>query len=65
MAVRKKPNITAGRRLVVKAEENRIILTPLPENPVEDFCGIFEGGDSLTRALLNERKKEREREVRI
>jgi len=60
--VRKKFNIVQGKKILVKSEEDRVILMPLPDDPVENFCGIFKNGASLTKALLNERKKERVRE---
>jgi hypothetical protein len=41
---------------------NHVIIKPLPDDPVDHFCGIFEGGSSLTKALLNERRRERKRE---
>jgi len=34
----------------------------LPDDPVEHFCGVFEGGPWLTRALLDERERDRKRE---
>ncbi len=46
----------------VKAASGHIKLYALPEDPVEYFCGIFEEGSSLTKALLIERKEERRRE---
>ncbi len=60
--VRKKLNILPGKKILVKAEGDRAILLPLPDDPVEHFCGIFQKGPSLTKALLSERKKERTRE---
>lgn len=60
--VRKKLNILPGKKILVKAEGDRAILLPLPDDPVEHFCGIFKKGPSLTKALLSERKKERDRE---
>jgi len=60
--VRKKLQIGPGKRLLLKTEGNRIVLTPLPDDPVEHFCGIFKGGPSLTRALLEERRKDQDRE---
>ena len=62
--IRKKLQITSGKKLLIKAEGNRAILVPLPDDPVEEFCGVFEEGQSLTKELLAERKKERERETR-
>ena len=51
-----------SKKLVVKIEGEHIVLTPMPDDPVESFCGIFEEKDSLTQALLRERRKERKRE---
>ena len=61
--IRKKLQITSGKKLLIKAEGNRAILVPLPDDPVEEFCGVFKDGPSLTKELLAERKKEREREI--
>ncbi len=62
--VRKKLNIVPGKKILIRAEEDRAILFPLPDDPVEHFCGIFQEGPSLTEALLTERKKERTRETK-
>jgi AbrB family looped-hinge helix DNA binding protein len=60
--IRKKLHIVPGKKLLVKIEADQAVLVPLPDDPVEEFCGIFKDGPSLTKALLAERKKERERE---
>jgi AbrB family looped-hinge helix DNA binding protein len=60
--VRKKLQIRPGKRLLLKTEGNHIFLSPLPDNPVEYFCGIFKEGSSLTKALIQDRRKEEERE---
>ena len=60
--IRKKLQIVPGKKILVRAQENQAVLIPLPDDPVEEFCGIFMEGPSLTEALLAERKKERERE---
>ena len=62
--VRKKLNILPGKKVLVKAEGDRAILLPLPDDPVEHFCGIFQKGSSLTGALLAERRKEWVRETK-
>jgi AbrB family looped-hinge helix DNA binding protein len=62
--VRKQLNIVPGKRLLIKAEGDRAILLPLPDDPVAHFCGIFEKGVSLTKALLSGRQKERDREAK-
>ena len=60
--VRKQLRIGPGKKVLVRAEGDRAILFPLPDDPVDHFCGIFQKGTSLTRALLAERRKERDRE---
>jgi len=37
-------------------------MTPLPDDPVGHFCGIFREGPSLTEALLDQRRKDRQDE---
>jgi hypothetical protein len=46
----------------VEAVDDHIEVRPLPENPVEHFHGIFKKGTSLTRALLDERRRDRQLE---
>ena len=60
--IRKQLNIVAGKRLSVRAEGDRVLLTPLPDDPVEAFCGIFKEKSSLTRALTENRGKDKLRE---
>jgi AbrB family looped-hinge helix DNA binding protein len=60
--IRKRLNIVAGKRLAVKTEGDRVLLTPLPDDPVEAFCGIFQEKSSLTRALTEQRQKDKQRE---
>ncbi|MFZ0727434.1 MAG: AbrB/MazE/SpoVT family DNA-binding domain-containing protein [Desulfobacterales bacterium] len=60
--VRKQLNIVAGKRLSVKTEGDRVLLTPLPDDPVAAFCGIFEEKSSLTKALTEQREKDKHRE---
>lgn len=59
---REKLGLKPGAKVMVKAVSNHIEIYPLPEDPVEYFCGIFEKGSSLTNALLKDRKEELERE---
>ncbi len=56
--VRKKLKIGPGKKILIRAEGDRAILFPLPDDPVTHFLGIFEEGPSLTEALLSERRKE-------
>ncbi|MFO8050008.1 MAG: AbrB/MazE/SpoVT family DNA-binding domain-containing protein [Desulfosudaceae bacterium] len=60
--IRKRLNIIPGKKLVVKSEGDYMRITPLPDNPVDSFCGIFKEKSSLTKSLLAEKKKEKARE---
>jgi len=57
--IRKALQIFPGKKLSVKEESGRILITPLPDDPAEAFCGIFKEGPSLTKALLEERKEDK------
>lgn len=57
--IRRDLQIVPGKKLSVKEEGGRIMITPLPDDPVEAFCGVFDGGSSLTKALLEARKEDR------
>jgi AbrB family looped-hinge helix DNA binding protein len=59
---RDRVGIKPGTRVVVTAVDDHIEIRPIPENPVEHFHGIFKLGPSLTKALLDERRKDRKRE---
>jgi AbrB family looped-hinge helix DNA binding protein len=59
---RDKVGIKPGTRVVVEAVDDHIEVRPLPENPVEHFHGIFKRGTSLTRALLDEKRRDRKLE---
>jgi AbrB family looped-hinge helix DNA binding protein len=54
--------IKPGSKVIVELVNDHIEIRPLPEDPVEHFCGIFKEGSSLTRALLKERKEDLKRE---
>jgi AbrB family looped-hinge helix DNA binding protein len=62
--VRKQLRIGPGKKVLIRTEGDRAILFPLPDDPVDHFCGIFQKGTSLTKALLAERGKERAREAK-
>ncbi len=59
---RDKVGIKPGTRVIAKAVDDHIEIRPIPDNPVEIYCGVFKKGSSLTKALLKERKKELTRE---
>ena len=60
--IRERLEIVPGKKLLIKAEGDHAIIQPLPDDPVDHFCGIFKGRSSLTKALLTERRRERKRE---
>ncbi len=60
--IRKRLQINPGRKLTIKVEGDSAVMTPLPDDPVEHFCGIFREGPSLTGALLDQRRQDREDE---
>lgn len=60
--IRKRLNIFPGKKLLIKVEKDQAIITPLPDDPVEFFCGFLKARSSLTKALINERHKERNHE---
>ncbi len=60
--IRKALDINSGRKFAIKHDGENIILTPLPDNPVEAFCGVFKAHTSLTKALTNHKKEEKSRE---
>ena len=59
---REKLGIKPGSKVMVKTVHDHVEIHPLPEDPIEYFCGIFKEGPSLTEALLRDRKEEMRRE---
>ena len=62
--VRKQLRIIPGKKLLIKTEGDHAIITPLPDDPVKHFCGIFSGKPSLIKSLLEERRAERKHEAK-
>jgi len=60
--IRKRLQIVPGKKLSIKVEGEYAIITPLPDDPVEHFCGFFKDRSSLTKALIDERRRNRKRE---
>lgn len=54
--------IKPKQKVLLKLVNDHAVIEPLPEDPVEYFCGIFKDGTSLTKALLKDRNEERRRE---
>ncbi len=62
--IRKALDISAGRKFSVRHDGENIILTPLPDNPVEAFCGVFKAQTSLVNALTDHKKEEKSHEAK-
>lgn len=61
-ALRKKYGIKPKGEVFVTEMNGKIVIVPLLRDPVKEARGILKGGRSLTQALLEERRKELERE---
>jgi AbrB family looped-hinge helix DNA binding protein len=62
--IRKSLNLRPKSKLVVKLSEDkqRVLVEPLPEDPIETACGFLAGEVSLRQALLDATEEERELE---
>lgn len=57
--IRTRLGLRAGQKVSLKlVDDQKIEITPIPLQPVEAFCGMFQKGSSLTKALLKDRKQE-------
>jgi AbrB family looped-hinge helix DNA binding protein len=54
--------IKPKQKVILKVVKGHAVIEPLPEDPVEYFCGVFKEGTSLTKALLKEREEDKRRE---
>ena len=59
--LREKYNIDQGTLLDILDGKNKIIILPMAKEAKKQGRGMLKGKTSLTKALLNERKRERER----
>ncbi len=60
--IRDSLGIKPKQKMLLKIVKGHAVIEPLPEDPVEYFCGIFKEGTSLTRALLKEREEDKRHE---
>ena len=60
--IRKSLNLRPKSKLVVSLSEDkqRVLVEPLPEDPIETACGFLSGDISLTQALLEKTEEERQ-----
>jgi AbrB family looped-hinge helix DNA binding protein len=57
--IRDKLGIKPKQKVLLKVVKGHAVIEPLPDDPVEYFCGIFKEGASLTEALLKQRSEEK------
>jgi len=60
--IRRKYNIKKGTKLFIEENGTEIILKPVTPEYIEKLAGILETKGKLTKLLLEERAKDRERE---
>jgi AbrB family looped-hinge helix DNA binding protein len=63
--IRKKLGIEPGQKVNLTLVDGKAVITPLPEDPIKALRGALKGVPSMTKALLEDRKKEIEREEKI
>lgn len=63
--IREKLGIKPGQMVNLTLDGEKVVITPLPEDPIKALRGALKGKPSLTKALLKERKEERKREEKI
>lgn len=60
--VRENMHIKPKQKVLLRIAKDHAEIIPMPDDPIEAFCGIFGEGSSLVDVLLKERKEEQERE---
>ncbi|MBM3310691.1 MAG: AbrB/MazE/SpoVT family DNA-binding domain-containing protein [Candidatus Aminicenantes bacterium] len=60
--IRRKFNIKKGTKLYVEDKEGEIVLKPITPDYFENIAGILPTKGRLTRALLEERARDKKRE---
>ncbi|HEY4491499.1 MAG TPA: AbrB/MazE/SpoVT family DNA-binding domain-containing protein [Acidobacteriota bacterium] len=62
---RDKTGIKPGSKVALSVDSRRLIVNPLPRDPIEASRGFLTGDVSLARELLKERRAETKKEKRI
>ena len=60
--LRKKYNLTPGTEVVIVDYGGVLSIVPAPKDPIEEGADMLKGADSLTQAIIEEHRQERERE---
>ncbi len=61
--IRRKLNIKSGTKLYIEEKDNEIILKPLTSEYIKKIAGILETKDKSSKTLLEERAKDKNREI--
>lgn len=61
-SLRHRHRLAPGTHVEFREEGNRIVITPITSDPVENLFGKLAGRGPLAHALLKSRAKDRERE---
>lgn len=60
--IRRKMGLKKGTKVAIIEKENGLLVEPLNKRYFEKYAGILKGKGKASRALLEERRKDRERE---
>ncbi len=60
--IRRKLKINKGTKVYIEEKGNEITLKPITPEAISRFAGILQSGGELTKALLEEREKDRRKE---
>ncbi len=60
--LRKKYNLTPGAKVIIVDYGGVMSILPVSDDPVNAGAGMLKGDDSLTQAIVEEHRQERNRE---
>ena len=60
--IRRKLKINKGTKVYIEEKGNEITIKPITPEAISRFAGILQSGGELTKALLEEREKDRRKE---
>jgi len=61
--IREKIGLKPGGKVLVTLVSEKVMIEPIPDDPIEAACGFLQGSPSLTKVLLQERQDDRKREA--
>ncbi|MBC8387294.1 MAG: AbrB/MazE/SpoVT family DNA-binding domain-containing protein [Actinobacteria bacterium] len=61
--IRRKYNIKRGTKLYIEERDDELVLKPVTQEYFEKIAGVLQTKGKLSRALLEERSKDKERET--